>query len=307
MSRTSRKQKVAYPPFWFPAANYFMLTLAAGVAVFVVVWGVLHGEDEEFPLIAAGLGFFLVVVVSVVLRGRVVRKFQARMILRHDHIHHSLGATKKDDGDKLTIEKNSAILKEIVKKSDAAKVLGNLADAHWGVFELCDRYLEVSSSELGKISAGSPRIPAIIKSRRKVESLRREHLLAWASNESKKFTQEAQIHVTMSEKIKSAKKALMVLESAKQFYPEEAQLIDSAAALEEFIGSVVVQNKIEKAERAEFKGEIERASSLYRDALYDLARDNERTADKELIAEEIRAKIALLQARRAKDRAGSDR
>src|SRR5205085_12297228 len=67
------------------------------------------------------------------------------------------------DPEKLTLERNAAILREISRKSEAAKVLARFAEGHRDVFELCDEYLAVVRRELPKVAPGSPRPVALLR------------------------------------------------------------------------------------------------------------------------------------------------
>jgi hypothetical protein len=85
------------------------------------------------------------------------------------------------------------------------------------------------------------------------------------------------------------------LGSAREFYPDESELLESVSVIEEFIASIKVSHWIELAERSAFKGHYKRAISHYRDALFFLARDNVRVEERELIAEKINLEIEKLR------------
>jgi hypothetical protein len=196
---------------------------------------------------------------------------------------------------KLSVEKNAAIVKEITKKSDAAKILGKLPEGHLEVFEMCNEYLLVNEKELETVGVGSPRLAALRRGREVVQDLHHFHLLSWAEIESLTLTQEAKNRVTISEKLETAQKALSVLDSALQFYPNEARLVESENALREFIASIKISHWIEQAERSAFKGNYKRAISHYRDALFFLARGNIQAEEKEIIAGKINSEIDRLR------------
>jgi tetratricopeptide (TPR) repeat protein len=202
---------------------------------------------------------------------------------------------KIKEPNKLTLEKNAAILRNIERKSEAARVLGKLPDAHWEVFEICNEYLQITERELHTVGVGSPRLPALRLGREKIQELHKFHLLTWASVETKTLTQEARIRATIAEKLETAQKALAVLDSALRFYPNETELTESATAVEEFIASIKISHWIEQAERSAFKGNYKRAVSHYRDALFYLARENVRSEEREMIAEKINAEIEKLR------------
>ena len=285
-------------PFWLPAPAYYVLALAFAAAIFFLVWGILHDEGEEMPWIPAGIVASLAIAALVVLREFFLRRARNQFLRAQKRLDYNLTnvAHQKDkDSNKLTLEKNAAILKHIGQKSEAAKVLGKLPDAHWEVFEVCNEYLQITERELQTVGVGSPRLAALRLGREKVHELHRFHLLQWAAGETKSLTQEAKIRVTIAEKLETAQKALAVLDSALKFYPDEAELTESAGAVEEFIASIKVSHWIEQAERSAFKGNYKRAISHYRDALFYLARENVRSEERELIAEKINAEIEKLR------------
>lgn len=285
-------------PFWLPAPAYYVLTAAIAAAIFFLVWGILH-EGEEMPWIPAGILACMTIATAVVLREFILRRRRNQFLLAQKRLDYNLKNVAKqkshDSSNKLTIEKNAAILKNIERKSEAARVLGKLSDAHWEVFEICNEYLKITEAELQTVGVGSPRLPALRLGREKIYELHKFHLLSWAAGESKALTQEAKIRVTIAEKLETAQKALAVLDSALQFYPNEAELIASAEAIEEFIASIKISHWIEQAERSAFKGNYKRAVSHYRDALFYLARENVRSQEREMIAEKINAEIEKLR------------
>jgi hypothetical protein len=282
-------------PFWVPASNYFALTFAFAVAVFFVVLGVLHEDNEDFSFIFAGICFCVVVVTAVLVRGKLLLRYRIRLFAAQENFNAVANRQKSNNPAKLTLEKNNAILKDIERKSRAANVLGNLSEAHWEVFEICNSYLDIADKELAVVGAGSPRIPALRKGGEKIRKLHKHHLLVWAANESKIYTRELQVGNDLNRKLESGNKALSVLESALKFYPNEIQLIDSVVAVKEFMLSTKVANWIEAAEKAKFKGNNQEAMTLYRDVLFQLARENARTEETDLIAEKINLEIENLR------------
>jgi hypothetical protein len=196
---------------------------------------------------------------------------------------------------KLTLEQNAAIIAEIRRKSEAAKVLSKLSDGHWQVFEICNEYLRRTKEELKTIGVGSPRLAALRRGREMVKEVHRSHLLAWAELEAKTFTEEAKNRVAVSDKLETAQKALGALTSALRYYPNERQLVESAEAVNEFIASIKISDLIEQAERAAFKGNNKRALNLYNDALFFLTRENVQNVERQMIAEKLNAEIEKLQ------------
>jgi hypothetical protein len=292
----SQNKKTLTRPFWIPGSNYFALTFSFAVAVFFIILGVLHEENEDFSFVFAGICFCAVVVTAVVVRGKLLLRYQMRLMNLQENFSVNVKKQNKSvPANKLSLEQNNAILKDIERKSKAADVLGKLTEAHWEVFELCNNYLEIAEKELATVGAGSPRIPALRSGSKKIRKLHKHHLMVWAANESKLYTQESRIRDNVTQKIESGNKALSVLESALHFYPNETQLLDSIVAVKEFILSTKVSNWIEEAEKAKFNGDNQRAIMLYRDALFQLARENVRTEEKDLIAEKINFEIDKLR------------
>ena len=284
-------------PFWLPAPAYYILAVAISAAIFFLVWGILH-EGEEMPWIPAGILACMTIATAVVVREFFLRRARNQFLRaqkRLDYNIKSVAQHKSKDSNKLTLEKNAAILRNIERKSEAARVLGKLPDAHWEVFEICNEYLQITERELHTVGVGSPRLPALRLGREKVREMHKFHLLTWAAVETKALTQEARIRATIAEKLETAQKALAVLDSALGFYPNETELIESATAIEEFIASIKVSHWIEQAERSAFKGNYKRAVSHYRDALFYLARENVRSDERDMIAEKINAEIEKLR------------
>lgn len=283
-------------PFWLPASNYYILSASATIAFFFLIWGILHEGNEETPWIGAGIGASLVLGGAVFLREVVLRKARIRYLIEQKRLdsnidgvplNHSLPRKKN----KLSIEQNAAIIKEIKRKSVAANVLGSLSEGHHEVFEMCNEYLLLNSKELQTVGVGSPRLAALRRGREVASQLHRFHLLQWAEIEAKGLTREAKNHISVSDKLETAQKALTIIDSALQFYPQELNLQESEAALKDFIASIKVTHWIEQAERSAFKGNYKRAISHYRDALFFLGRENIKNEEKDMIAEHINSEI----------------
>jgi tetratricopeptide (TPR) repeat protein len=303
--RSFSQRKIGYDsykyrrPFWLPASNYYVLAIAVTIAFFFLVWGILHDGDDA-PWIPAGIGASFVLIGAVVLREIILRKARNRYLAAQMKLDYNvknvvLHSNVNRSANKLSLEKNAAIIKEITRKSDAAKVLAKLPEGHMEVFEMCNEYLQVNEKELETVGVGSPRLAALRRGKELVQDLHHFHLLSWAEIESLALTQEAKNRVTISEKLETAQKALTILNSALQFYPNETQLIESENALNEFIASIKISHWIEQAERSAFKGNYKRAISHYRDALFFLARGSIQVEEKEIIAGKINTEIEKLR------------
>ncbi len=292
-------------PFWLTASSYYVLAAAVAIALFFLVWGIFHEGDEETPLMAAGIGASLVLGGAVVVREIFLRKARNRFLLIERNLDQNvkqipLPLRPTRDANKLSLEKNAAIVKNIREKSEAARLLGKMSAGHLEVFEICSQYLSLTEKQMETVGVGSPRIAGLRRGREIVGELHRHHLLAWAEIEARTLTQKAKNYVTISEKLDTAQEALNVLNSALQFYPNDPQLTESETVLKDFIASIKVSHWIEQAERAAFKGNSKRAVSLYRDALFFLDREDVKTEEREAIAERINFEIESLRKLSAK-------
>jgi hypothetical protein len=288
-------------PFWLPASNYYILALSVTVAFFFLVWGILHEGDEETPFIAAGIGASLVLGSAVVIREIFLKKARLQYLLVERKLDYNVknfslqSNLSNTDFNKLTLEKNAAIIKEIQKKSETARGLGNFSNGHLEVFKICNKYLSVAEKQLETVRVGSPRLAGLRRGREIVGELRRYHLLSWTEIEARELTQRARNYFTISEKLNTAQEALNVVESALRLYPQEARLTESESALRDFIASIKVSHWIEQAERSAFKGNHKRAISLYQDALFFLDREDLKNEDREAIAGKINVEIESLR------------
>lgn len=292
--RTRQRQ-----PFWIPAVQFYFLAALLAAAVFFVVWGIFPEGKEDMSLLPAGIAASLILAAAVVLREMVLPKKRNRLFLAQGQLDYNLKSIQPQkqnlrNENKLTLEKNAAILREITQKSEAASVLGRFSEVHLEVFEFCDEYLQRIAKELETVGIGSPRTVAFRQGRDKVRKLHKIHLLAWSSASSRSIMQEAKASVTISKKLELAAKAVNILDSAIRFYPNEKQLVDSADVVREFIAIVKVSRLIEQAERCVFKENYKRAIKHYRDALFYLERENERSDERDSIAEKIKCEIENL-------------
>ena len=283
-------------PFWLPASNYYILAAAVTIASFFLIWGILHDGDDEAPWIPAGIGASLILIGAVFLREIVLRKARNRYLLVQKRLDFTLDnaqlhAKTSAPEKKLTLEKNAEIIRQIQKKSEAARVLMKLADGHQEVFKLCSEYLEINRKELETVGAGSPRLAGLLRGREIVREIHKFHLMNWAEIETRQLTQDAKNRGTIAEKTETAQKALGVIETALQYYPDERRLIESEEAVREFVTSIRVSHFIEQAERSAFKGNYKRAVSHYKDALFFLAKENKTNTETDLLTEQINLEI----------------
>ena len=243
------------------------------MAVFFLIWGVLH-DGREAPLVPAGLGASVVLASAVILREVILRRARNRFLSHQRSLDRSVAAaprrTHSAEANKLTLERNSAILKTISQKSQAAKTLSRLSGAHREVFDLCEEYIALTQRELPSVGVGSPRLVAIRRGQVKANELRHYHLLQWASIEAQSLAEAAKTKSKVSDRMDLAQKALGVVDFASRIFPHETSLQESEQLLLELITSIKVSDFVQKAERAAFKGNNERAISLFKDALFEL-------------------------------------
>jgi hypothetical protein len=265
-------------PFWLPASNYYILAASVAIAFFFLVWGILNDGQDDTPWIPAGIGAAIILSSAVILREIVLRDRRNRFLASQRQIDQSVRGiaqrAQARDPEKLTLERNAAILREISRKSEAAKVLARFAEGHRDVFELCEEYLGVVRKELPKVAAGSPRLVALLRGTEVASKYHYYHMLQWAEIESRGLTKEAAKRDKISEKLDSAQSALGVVEFALQSYPDDPALLDSQKILLDLVTSIKIKDLMGKAERSAFKGNHRRALSLYQDALFFLQREH---------------------------------
>lgn len=288
-------------PFWLPASNYYVLTIAASSGIFFLVWGILQDGQEEAPWIIAGGIASGTIFGAVLLREVFLRSARNRFLVdqrRLDRTLHAAAALPRAlaaNPDKLTLEKNALILSQIRQKSEAAKVLGKFSEAHREVFEMCSEYLGAAERELPTVGPGSPRIVALLKGKELVNQYQHYHLLQWAEIEARSLTLAANNSTKVSERFQTAQKALGVVDFALGYYPTDPALRGSETVLKEFVASLKVSHLIEKAEKANFRGQHARALSHYGDALFYLQRDVSASPDSQAMERSIVTEIDKLQ------------
>ncbi len=293
-------KKTGPRPFWLPASNYYVFSVALTIAFFFVMWGILHDANEDAPWITAGVSASLLLCGAVVLREVIMRRARTKF-LRQQRLmdntvfdaYYKLGDNRGQN--KLTLEKNTAVLREIRQKSEAAKVLNKFSAGHHEVFELCADYIDRVDTELKSIGPSSNRLSSLLKGRTAAADLHRFHMLKWAEIESRSMTNDANNLANTTKKIEAAQRALNVIDTAMGYYPAESNLLQSHDVLTEMIVSIKVSHWAERAERAAFKGDYAKARSLYRDALFYLGRDNIHNEDREQAAAFINTEIEKLQ------------
>jgi hypothetical protein len=300
-----RDRKIATRPpgtLWIPASNYYVLSFAIGAGIFFLIWGSLREGGDPAPWIPAGVAFSGFIVVSVIGREVILRRVRNRRIAIQRAFDRQLADVQSLIGEqprrteKLTLERNESMLREIRRKSEAADAFASIAAAHREVFELCAAYLVVNDRELPTVAAGSPRLPALGKGRDYASRLHRIHLMQWAQIESRDLARQAASKANGPEKFELTNRAIRVVETALSHYPTEPALLESRDLLSETMISLKVADFVEDAERAAFKGDYAAARSSYRDALFYLGRDGVSTDERERAAEQIRSALDRLAA-----------
>ena len=262
---------------WLPASGFYVLAAAIAIAVFFIGWWLLQAGGDESPWILAGLVACVVLSGEVLLREVIFRRVRIRRSVAEQHFERNLKEIARrsrstERADKLTIERNTAILREIRQKSDAANVLSTLPSAHREVFELAERYLDINSRELAHVGSGSPRLAPLLKGKDLAEGIHRHHMLTWAEVEARSLGSEAKTKAKTPEKIKFARAALSIIETALEHYPDEQKLKESRDALDEFVAAVKVTDWIEKGQKAAFRGNYKQSKKHLTDALFFVSR-----------------------------------
>ena len=281
--------------FWLSASNYYVMALAITLAVFFLVLG-LFREDKEESFIPAGIASSSVLVTAVIVRRLIVSKRQSRnqAVMQLESNLLALRQPVPPNDKKLTIEKNASILKELKRKSDAASILAKYPEGHREVFELCDQYLEINERELRHANPGSPRIAALRRGREIAEDYHRRHLLKWTEIETTSLLENAQAARKTTEKISLAGRALSVIDTASVKYPMETKLRDSAVVIGDFIVKVKVKDLVERAARAESRGNIKLAVKHFKSALNEINQSSDADADRGSAVEKIKTELERL-------------
>ena len=274
-------------PFWLPASNYYVLSVAIAMAFFFVVWGVLDDIDGmRSPWQTAGVSASVLLIGAVILRVMILRRTKA--VIRQP------APSRVADRHKLSVERAATILAEIQKKSDAANVLDRIPSGHREVYELCSAFLQRIDLELATVQPGSPRLGALLKNRNQASSIHRSHTLRWAEVQSKSLSADARNLAEPEQRLRAAREAIGVVEQALVAYPAEEALIESRAVLNELAVSIRVANTVERAESSALHGDLPGAGQLYREALVHLEEGDIHTPERRHAAERIREAIERL-------------
>lgn len=293
-------------PFWLPALNYYLFSLGIVVALFFLLWGILHDGGDETPIIASAIGASITGIFAIMFREIFLRRSRNRYLQiqrkfdrQVDGVYARIGKGRRTE--KLTVDQNAAILKEIAKKSKAANILAKFSGGHFEVFEMCSNYLERIDQELRSIGVGSPRLVPLNRSRLRVIDIHRYHLLQWAEIEARELSLQAKGHSELTERVRSAQHAIDVIDTALKYYPDERALIESRMVLLELLSSIQISDLIERAKHLAYEGDHSAARNLYRDGLYLLGRDNVEHENRSSIAAYIKNEIERLDQQKSTD------
>ena len=255
---------------------------------------------EPVPYVGASLFAVIVLASAVLIRGVILRTYETRARAERARLDKRMRAALMfipgDDVKKISLEQNLAWLKYIRTKSDAAKVLGKIADAHREVFELCENYLNEIRQAMHNVTPGSPRIGAFRKGTDKVQAIHEYHVIKWAKIESSQIATNYSNRGNIDERLGAAAKAEGALRYALGHYPDNADLVASYGVVRTARRMVEAAEVTSEAENAKRLGELERALSLYRDALekigsVDLLSDS----DEGSIVERLLVEISALE------------
>lgn len=291
-----------------PSAYGYMATAGATAAVlFFTLWWMLHTSGDEAPWVPAGLAASVVMLVALAAREVIMRRAWTRYILEQNRRgfpssdertirrQHSGGSSSSNGSRSMSAQ--AAALRQLQKQSAEADAAGALPNLHLETYHSCKEYLANMEQAVRQRGINAQSLAALHAGRDRVRALQKHHLLTWASGSSRALTFEAQRRVTISDKIEMALRALDVIDSALNIYPDEAELHESASAIREYIASVKVAHWVELAERAAFKGQYRRAIDRYRDALFYLSRESMGESLRHEMAERITREINMLRAR----------
>ena len=253
-----------------PASTFYFLASSVALGTFFLVWAALNDVQGESPWIAAGLIASTMLIAAGVMREVAWRRSRKRRFIDQRRLDLALMAVPvarpELNPDKLTLERNSAFLSEIQRKSDAAKVLSSIPASHREVFELCEEYIGIVDRELPHVAVGSPRLRPLTKGREYASRFHRHHMLRWAEGEARSLAENAATETEPSRIIERAAQVLVSLETASGHYPHEARLQESGSAVRELMATLRARDLIDKAIRARDDGRLDELRSLLSDA-----------------------------------------
>ena len=270
--------------------------IGSATLFFVLLWLFTVEMNDESPWVSAGLAACVFLLICVALRELFIRRTNQRAGARDERWESASGEHPSIRTGSRTIARNSAALRSLHKLSSDAD--GRTApELHLDAFHGCEDYLS-STEELLRGGEVTRETRAVLRSgQERVRVIQRHHMLMWARFSSRQIVNDAQQRVRLSDKIETALRGLQVIKTAQQHFPDERELKESAAAVEEYIASARVTHWVELAERNVFRGQLKRAIHRYRDALFYLSRENIREELRLETSERIGREIEMLRAR----------
>lgn len=284
------------------SSGYIIATGATAAVLFFTLWWMLHSGGDEAPWVPAGLVACVVMLVAIAAREVVMRRAWARYALeqkRREQLKNvaTQGVASGGARKSRTLEAYTAAFRTLQKQCAEADVAGKPPETHLEAYLSCQEYLESADETLRSAAVSGETRVTLRAGQERVRILAKHHMLAWARGASRALSQQAQQRFRLSDKIETAQRALEVIDSARRYYPDEAELHESESAVREFMASARVTHWVEMAERAAFKGYYARAIDRYRDALFYLSREDVSDAARAETAERIGREIEMLRAR----------
>lgn len=269
------------------------------LTLFFLTWAVLLETGESTPFIPAGMVASVFLLAAFVFREVLIRRARIKRLEAQRKLDLNLDGVPQAPPikkPKLSLEENERLLGRIYEKSDAARVLRQVPEAHWKVFELCEQYLSDTRKEIARTHVNSPRFRPINKGRGRVKKLHKYHLLKWAKERAGSLSLDSKSsEASHVEKLNQADSAMSCLETALGFYPRDKNLLESHDALREYISTIRISERISQAEEAASSGDTEKARVIYKDIIMDLSSENLRAREKEIIGENIRIELKKLE------------
>jgi hypothetical protein len=278
-------------------AGYIVATgIGSATLFFVLLWLFTVEINDESPWVSAGLAASVFLLICVAVREVFIRRTNLRAGARDERWESASGEHQSGRLGSRTIARNSAALRSLHKLSSDAD--GRTApELHLDAFHGCEDYLS-STEELIRGGEITRETRAVLRSgQERVRTMQRHHMIMWARSATRQIVNDAQQRVRLSDKVETALRGLEVIKIAQQHFPDERELKESAAAIEEFIASAKVSHWVELAERNVFRGQLKRAIHRYRDALFYLSRENIREELRLETSERIGREIEMLRAR----------
>jgi len=251
--------------------NYYLLAFGIALALFFLIWGIGQEGRGENSQTTAFVIAMTVLGIAIVLREFILRNARRKFYYDQKRLDRSLSGFSHPKNDrvieKISLEQNELIVREIRKKSEAARVLSKLSAGHQEVVAMCTEYLAMNQREMQNVGVGSPRIGSFVRGREAVSKMYRYHMLKWAELETQEFTQIVVEHVKIDDKLKRAQKAITVVSAALEAFPNETNLLESKRALNVAVDSLKISQYLEIAEKASAAGDHGNAAEQYQQAL----------------------------------------